>query len=366
MVNTNKIQPAQYNYTPNAEEEKSPVMIRRKVKNSYSWASGSMLIQFAVVMIVMVVLMTVKASAQLVEYAGLPQEELMAKSTELTMALQSDTEFLSLANSVCYLIANLTAFIIGTSVVRGFKAKQLFRKSKLSVKDTLLGCLAILGLQGVSIFIQTLVVAVTGYSGVPASQTFVGKPFNDIATVVYFVIIAAVTEELLCRGLIMNALAPVDRKFALFASSLLFALMHGNFNQIFNAFFLGLLMGYIALKSGSLLPSILLHFTANANAMFCSYVYEYKLMNSIGEAASTYEFIHFGVLAVAGMISLVILIKRLGKVTDEDMVVPEYTYEVSEEDKKKLCWKTFLKCPTFWIVAVFYIGLSCTLVTPVA
>ncbi|MDH6535488.1 CPBP family intramembrane metalloprotease [Parabacteroides sp. 52] len=92
-----------------------------------------------------------------------------------------------------------------------------------------------------------------------------GNLFGILAVV----IVGPIMEELLFRGtfmrLFMQKLSPAQ---AIFVSALIFGLVHGNPAQVVNAFFIGLLLGWIYYKTGSLLPVILIHILNNGASVF--------------------------------------------------------------------------------------------------
>ena len=73
----------------------------------------------------------------------------------------------------------------------------------------------------------------------------------------------AIFEELLFRGAILQSLRRFGEPFALFCSTLLFALLHRNLVQFPNAFITGMLLGFLALRTGTLLVPMLCHFINN-------------------------------------------------------------------------------------------------------
>lgn len=77
-------------------------------------------------------------------------------------------------------------------------------------------------------------------------------------------VIPALAEEFAFRGIIMGMFRKYSDALALIVSSAIFGLMHGNIVQIPFAFCGGLVFGFIALKTNSLLPGILIHFFNNA------------------------------------------------------------------------------------------------------
>ena len=344
-----------------------PVALRKRIKKGYGWTGLAMILQFvfamAVSIIASIIYSTVMTAGFMSENPGASQAQLMQFTQELTQRVASSAAYNNVVNTIAYLIANLSAAAIGIAAVKAFRSKDLFRKSKRDAKWIALGVLGALGIQAASMFVQTIMINLTGLMGMSEEAASLAGMSDDILLnvmiLLYFVIIAPVTEEILMRGMIMNSLAPVNRKFALIASALLFGIMHGNFNQMFNGFLLGLVLGYIALKSGSIIPSIITHMVVNANVMFCSYVYEYAVFEASGEeAASTAEMIHFVILLQIGIIALALFLRKNGKISQEDMVTPEYSYEISPEEGKKLTWGLLAKCPSVWIITIIYLLLA--------
>lgn len=62
----------------------------------------------------------------------------------------------------------------------------------------------------------------------------------------YSCFIGPIMEEIVCRGVAMNALRPRGEVFAIVGSALLFALMHGDALQLLYTFPIGLVLGYVA------------------------------------------------------------------------------------------------------------------------
>jgi sodium transport system permease protein len=81
-------------------------------------------------------------------------------------------------------------------------------------------------------------------------------------------VLPAACEELTFRGFILTGLR---RRFstgiAIVFSSLLFALYHFNVFQFVPAFLLGLILGLLAVRTGSILPGVLFHFIHNSTLL---------------------------------------------------------------------------------------------------
>ena len=78
-------------------------------------------------------------------------------------------------------------------------------------------------------------------------------------------------EEWLCRGMVLRGLltkmSPVK---AILLSALFFAVIHANPWQALNAFLIGIMMGYVYYKTGSLLLTMVIHFVNNGTAVIAS------------------------------------------------------------------------------------------------
>jgi membrane protease YdiL (CAAX protease family) len=78
------------------------------------------------------------------------------------------------------------------------------------------------------------------------------------------VVIPPIVEEMLFRGVVLQSLKRYGEGFAIVVSAFFFALYHGNLIQIVFAFLAGLALGFVVVRTGSLLPSILIHCVNNA------------------------------------------------------------------------------------------------------
>lgn len=124
-----------------------------------------------------------------------------------------------------------------------------------------------------------------------------------IFSLVNIALIPALVEEFAFRGMILGSLKKFGNMPAILISSLIFALYHGNFVQIPFAFMVGIALGMIFVITGSVWPSIIVHFLNNDYAVFA---------NAYGEDyQSTYLLIYFGLILV-GIFSCVFLSKTGG------------------------------------------------------
>ena len=94
------------------------------------------------------------------------------------------------------------------------------------------------------------------------------------AMIMFFhkVVIAPLFEEFWFRGMVLQSLRPYGNGFAIFVSSLLFGITHANLEQFFYTTAIGIILGYVAVQTGSVITSTVMH------AMF----------NSVGAIASLF------------------------------------------------------------------------------
>lgn len=82
----------------------------------------------------------------------------------------------------------------------------------------------------------------------------------------------AIVEETLFRGVIYNTYSKRKPILAIFLSACLFGLMHGNFNQMPYACFLGIIMALLMEACDSIIAPMIFHFTMNASSTLISYM----------------------------------------------------------------------------------------------
>lgn len=147
--------------------------------------------------------------------------------------------------------------------------------------------------------------------GVYPTSPVTSVPTDAVEFILYFIsnaILPAVVEELVFRGAILQSLRRFGDVFALFVSSLLFGLIHGNFVQAPMAFLTGLAIGYFVLRTGSLRTGMLIHFVNNALAV---------VLSAVGgslhyQAAALLNTGAYMLYIAAGLLALAWLLRRYG------------------------------------------------------
>ena len=114
----------------------------------------------------------------------------------------------------------------------------------------------------VGILVTTLLEVLFGITSLnPVVDIALGGGILPMAIVT--VILAPIFEELIFRKLLIDRMRCYGEKAAIITSALMFGLIHGNLSQLFYAFAVGLVLGYIYLRSGKLRYTIGLHMGVN-------------------------------------------------------------------------------------------------------
>ncbi len=177
----------------------------------------------------------------------------------------------------------------------------------------------------------------------PISESYATAPQYDtpyfIVTFIMTVFLGPIAEELMFRGVVLRGLSAVSGRFAIFMSAIMFGLMHGNLTQAFCAFVMGIVFGYAAVKTDSLVLPIIGHITANF-VTTTTMIVEYFLGEDIG---NTYW---FAVLGLFGLIGLIAVIAMYSK---GHIRFPEYS-----EYHRKRTMPIVITCVSFWVMMVIY------------
>ncbi|TWT53657.1 ABC-2 family transporter protein [Rubripirellula amarantea] len=147
-------------------------------------------------------------------------------------------------------------------------------KTSLRIRLTHPATLPIAVLLGISLHPSYVMLAGCISYAYPISEQAMAamKPFTDqisaapLGTVILLMaVVPAICEELAFRGFIFGGLVrDRGRLRAVIVSAIMFGISHGVLQQSIAASVMGVLLGYVALRTGSVLPGILIHVTNNA------------------------------------------------------------------------------------------------------
>lgn len=91
--------------------------------------------------------------------------------------------------------------------------------------------------------------------------------------ILYACLVAPFMEELLFRGMLLSRARVFGDRTAVFFTAILFGLMHGNLTQLLYGTAIGVILGYVAVKTNSIRYTVLMHALINS----------YGIVMSLGE-----------------------------------------------------------------------------------
>lgn len=169
-------------------------------------------------------------------------------------------------------------------------------------------------------------------------------------------VLPAIFEELLFRGIILNGLRQYGKWTAIIVSALLFALIHGNIDQLVYPFLLGLIFAVIADRTSSTVPTIFAHFVNNCTVIVINYI---STINHSSQSVTVdLKFvllsILFAVLASATIFGLLVCIKRENKKANQNISTPnqnDLAYFEKVQNKPNTClWAGIAFGCIIWIL----------------
>lgn len=169
--------------------------------------------------------------------------------------------------------ANLIAFgaviVLGATRLSGVSFRAVCPLSPVSGRVLALTAVLILGAVILLSDIDNLTRSVLPPPDalVEAFENLLNTADHPLGSFFLLVVVAPVTEEVLFRGLILRGfLANYSKRRAILLSALLFAVMHTNPWQFISAFVAGVILAWLLIETGSLLPCLFAHAVANGTA----------------------------------------------------------------------------------------------------
>lgn len=126
---------------------------------------------------------------------------------------------------------------------------------------------------------------------------------TTISMFIYAGFIGPIVEEILYRGIVLRSFEKYGKVFAIVTSALLFGIMHGNLPQGLFAFWVGLVLGYVAIEY-SIVWSIGLHIINNC-------IFGDLLSYATGRLSEiTQELLNFGIWILLFILGIICLWKK--------------------------------------------------------
>ncbi|MBR3629587.1 MAG: CPBP family intramembrane metalloprotease [Oscillospiraceae bacterium] len=278
---------------------------RSRIRRYYNIVGGFLAGHFVIANVAAVVLMLgIEALITVVDRAAvgdLPYNY----DTLLADYVEQGSTIMTALSALVYGLCNLLVAILGCSATR-IPLPNLFRTKDLTPMR-MFGyiCVALL-LQSATGLAATWLTDLFESAGITLYEADLPSTTTARGTVlmlVYSVIVAPITEELLMRGFVLKNLSRSNQHFGIIMTAFIFGIWHENVAQFLLAFVAGCLFGYMAVKHDSLVPCIICHMVVNLFAELFGIFEDYGL--EIGTKIS--EFVYFG-MVIFGIVWLIRLL----------------------------------------------------------
>ncbi len=131
----------------------------------------------------------------------------------------------------------------------------------------------------------------------------------SIVVILALVIYAPIFEEILFRGKMLSDTVKYGSAFAIIIVGLYFGLFHKNYEQIFYAWVAGMIFAYLAIKTQSIIPSMIMHFLFNGSSAVVLFVTKEIDITKIDEVNFFNENLFVGFFLFAyGMFNLIMMV----------------------------------------------------------
>ena len=216
------------------------------------------------------------------------------------------------------------------------------------VRPAVFTAAVLLGMAGTTLanLLTNTWISVWSFFGVELQNidTFVEKSvFSLVMNLIIFAVLPALLEEMVFRGFVLQALRGMGDPAAIVISAMLFGLMHANMLQLPFAFLLGLVMGWLVVKTGNIWVAVTIHFLNNGLSMVMEYVGLFVSEEMVGMLTT----LIFSLLAICGIAVLGVLIFRRSALT-----TPVENHRSRLELKARV--GAVMGAPCMWISIVLY------------
>lgn len=192
-----------------------------------------------------------------------------------TIAFISDPAFTQVFNAVFSVIMFTIPFVI-VFKVQNVRISGLIKLKKPKLSDILPYGLLGVGFCSISNITVAYMGGIFSQFGIKYHVDYGKKPeglFGFMLTFIAVAIIPALVEEFACRGIILGSIRKYSDSFAVLASAIVFGILHGNFQQIPFAFLVGLILGYVTVKTNSIWTAVAIHCFNNAVSVIFDYAF---------------------------------------------------------------------------------------------
>lgn len=156
--------------------------------------------------------------------------------------------------------------------------------------------------------VSYIIAIINTITGRELSQSEMAEPnsvFSCILLAICLAVMPGICEELAMRCFSLQLLRKYGKGFAVFAVSIVFGLLHGNVTQFIFAFLVGMVLGFVTVKTDSIVPAMFIHAFNNGMSVV-QYIVKYAAGESWANGSTVAVYIFWFVAAVASVVYLLV------------------------------------------------------------
>ena len=165
------------------------------------------------------------------------------------------------------IIGDIIAIAIAMKTTKIKFKEDIFSRNKSPKRFILLGTISCIGTGMISSIIYLTYSTIIKHYGIIIPEpdfSFPNQSTYLILFLMYACFIGPILEEIIFRGFILKSMQKYGNLTAIIVSSILFSMFHLNLVQFVNPVIMGVVLGFIAIKSKSIMPSIIVHIFNNS------------------------------------------------------------------------------------------------------
>lgn len=247
--------------------------------------------------------------------------------------------------------------------IKGYSIKGVLRLNKINFKQILMIITITVCTYPLAVFLQSISINIIN-KFTDVIPTEVPLPENSPQYLISLFIIAispGICEEIMFRGIILDAYESIGRKRSIVISASLFAIFHFTIFNMVGPLLLGIVFGIMVYQTNSIYSSIIGHIVNNGIAITIGYYmnkYYYLIDNKINQEIGPYTILEniasFLILIGLLFICFFIVIKLLKKLSEYNNI--DHKERLDDKDsysKGELIVSKFKYIPIFIVVLIF-------------
>ena len=167
------------------------------------------------------------------------------------------------------IIGDIIAIIIAMKTTKIKIKEDIFSRNKSPKMFILLGTISCIGTGMISSIIYAIYSTILKVQGITIPEPNLSFPAQRVYLILFLIyacFLGPILEEIIFRGFILKSMQKYGNLTAIIVSSILFSMFHLNLVQFVNPVLMGIVLAFIAIKSKSIVPSIIAHIFNNSIA----------------------------------------------------------------------------------------------------